>query len=107
MLTRPALRTFLRGRRNPRSMVTHNETIPLETHGPVQAIDITDRVVKVIEEFGARHGLACVFTPSSTSAFVTNEFEPGLMDQDIPTATARTFPPSIACGPARPSHDGN
>src|SRR5438094_8215129 len=107
MLTRPALRTFLRGRRNPRSMVTHNETIPLETHGRVQAIDITDRGVKVIEESGVRNGLACVFTPSSTSAIFTNEFEPGLRDEDIPKALNRLCPPSLAYGHGPPGHDGN
>src|SRR5947209_20073010 len=88
-------------------MVTHRETIPLETRRGVQAIDITDRVVKVIEESGVRNGLACVLTPSSTSAIVTNEFEPGLMDEDIPKALDRIFPPSIAYGHERARHDGN
>src|SRR2546430_7331810 len=102
MLTRPAPRTFLRGRRNPRSMVTHNETIPLETHARGQAIDITDRVVKVIEASGVRNGLACVFTPSSTRAIVTNEYEPGLIDDHMPKALDLLRPASIAYGHARP-----
>ena len=88
-------------------MVTHRETIPLETRRGVQAIDITDRVAKVIERSGVRDGLACVFTPSSTSAIVTNEFEPGLMDEDIPKALDRLFPLSIEYGHERRWHDGN
>ena len=88
-------------------MVTHNETIPLETHGRVQAIDITERVSKAIEESGVRNGLACVFTASSTSAIVTNEFEPGLMEEDIPKALDRLFPSSIEYGHERRWHDGN
>src|SRR2546422_7726805 len=88
-------------------MVTHRETIPLETRRGVQAIDITDRVAKVIEGSGVRDGLACVFTPSSTSAIVTNEFEPGLMDEDIPKALDRLFPLSIEYGHERQWHDGN
>src|SRR5437870_8052749 len=88
-------------------MVTHRETIPLETRRGVQAIDITDRVAKVIEGSGVRDGLACVFTPSSTSAIVTNEFEPGLMDEDIPKALDRLFPLSIEFGHERRWHDGN
>src|SRR2546426_5739127 len=88
-------------------MVTHRETIPLETRRGVQAIDITDRVAKVIEESGVRDGLACVFTPSSTSAIVPNEFEPGLMEEDIPKALDRLFPSSIEYGHQRRWHDGN
>src|SRR5207249_2870848 len=83
------------------------ETVPLETHGRVQAIDITERVSKAIEESGVRNGLACVFTPSSTSAIVTNEFEPGLMEEDIPKALDRLFPSSIGYGHERRWHDGN
>src|SRR3989442_5460866 len=70
--------TFLLGRRNPGSMVTHRETIPLETRRGVQAIDITDRVAKVIEESVACDGLACAFTPSSPHSIVANQFEPEL-----------------------------
>src|SRR5436309_2265593 len=98
---------LLGSRRNPGPMFTHNETIPLETHGRVQAIDITERVSKAIEESGVRNGLACVFTASSTSAIVTNEFEPGLMEEDIPKALDRLFPSSIGYGHERRWHDGN
>ncbi len=88
-------------------MVSHRETIRFETHPGVQAIDITDRVAKAIEQSGVRDGLACVFTPSSTSAIVTNEFEPGLMDEDIPNALERLLPESIEYGHERRWHDGN
>ena len=98
LLARPA---------NPVPMVTHRETIRLETREGVQAIDITDRVESAITASGVRDGLACVFTPSSTSAIVTNEFEPGLMEEDIPNALERLFPASIAYGHERRWHDGN
>src|SRR5438034_10065820 len=88
-------------------MVTHRETIPLETRRGVQAIDITDRVANVIEASGVRDGLACVFTPSSTSTIVTNEFEPGLMEEDIPNALERLLPATIEYGHARRWHGGN
>src|SRR5438445_207152 len=52
-------------------------------------------------------GLPCVFQPSSTSAIVTNEFKPGLMDEDIPSALDRLFPSSIEYGHERRWHDGN
>ena len=88
-------------------MVTHRETIPLDTRRGVQAIDITDRVANVIEASGVRDGLACVFTPSSTSTIVTNEFEPGLMEEDIPNALERLLPAAIEYGHQRRWHDGN
>ena len=88
-------------------MVTHRETIRLETRRGVQAIDITNRVEAAIANSGVRDGLACVFTPSSTSAIVTNEFEPGLMEEDIPKALERLFPASIEYGHERRWHDGN
>lgn len=92
---------------NPVPMVTHRETIRLETSRGVQAIDITDRVTRAIAESGVRDGLACVFTPSSTSAIVTNEFEPGLMEEDIPKALDRLIPATIDYGHERRWHDGN
>jgi secondary thiamine-phosphate synthase enzyme len=88
-------------------MVAHSETIRIETRRGVEAIDITDRVKTAITKSGVRDGLACVFTPSSTSAIITNEFEPGLMDEDIPKAIDRLFPESIEYGHERRWHDGN
>ena len=88
-------------------MVSHRETIRLDTQPGVQAIDITERVVSAIRRSGVGDGLACVFTPSSTSAIVTNEFETGLMEEDIPEALERLFPASLAYGHERRWHDGN
>ena len=88
-------------------MVTHRETIRIETRAGVQAVDITDRVTKAIAQSHVHEGLACVFTPSSTSAIITNEFEPGLMEEDIPKALERVFPESIEYGHERRWHDGN
>jgi len=38
---------------------------------------------------------------------VTNEFEPGLMGEDIPKALERLFPEGIGYGHERRWHDGN
>ncbi len=88
-------------------MVSYRETVRLETRPGPQAIDITRQVEAAISKSGVRDGLACVFTPSSTSAIVTNEFEPGLMEDDIPKALERLFPASIDYGHERRGHDGN
>ncbi len=88
-------------------MVAYRETIPLETRKGVQSIDVTDKVAAAIRRSGVRDGLACIFTPSSTSAIITNEFEPGLMEEDIPSALERLFPQGIAYGHERRWRDGN
>jgi secondary thiamine-phosphate synthase enzyme len=74
-------------------MVAYRETLRLDTHGSAQAIDITDRVIAAVASSGVRDGLACIFAPSSTSAILANEFEPGLMTGDVPAALERLFPP--------------
>lgn len=88
-------------------MAALSETFELDTHAGPQAIDITERVGAVVGKASVRTGLACVFTPSSTSAIVTNEFEPGLMKEDIPAALERLFPAGVAYGHERRWHDGN
>lgn len=70
-------------------------------------MDITSRVEKVVSDSRVRNGLVCVFTASSTSAVIINEFEPGLMEEDIPKALERLFPETIAYGHERRWHDGN
>ncbi|OGS45335.1 MAG: hypothetical protein A3K66_07265 [Euryarchaeota archaeon RBG_16_67_27] len=88
-------------------MVAYRETVSFQTTPGVQALDITDQVVAAIRRSGIADGLACVFTPSSTSAVITNEFEPGLMEEDIPAAAERLFPEDLAYGHERRWADGN
>ncbi len=88
-------------------MATYRDTIALETNPGPEAHDITSPVATAVRKSKIREGLACVFTPSSTSAIVTNEFEPGLMAEDIPTALERLFPSAIDYGHERRWHDGN
>ena len=73
-------------------MATHRESFSLETHGEVHAIDITERVAKAVRASGVREGIACVCTPGSTAAIVANEFEPGLVEEDLPAALERLVP---------------
>lgn len=89
------------------AMVTYRETIQLDTRKGIQSIDITSKVDAAIRRSGVRDGLACVFTPSSTSAIISNEFEPGLMEEDIPAALERLFPERIPYGHEARWHDGN
>jgi secondary thiamine-phosphate synthase enzyme len=88
-------------------MAAYRETLRLETSTGVQAIDITDQVTSAVQKSGVRDGLACIFTPSSTSAIVANEFEPGLMEEDIPAALGRLFPEDLTYGHEKRWGDGN
>ena len=89
------------------SMATYREAIRIDTKPGVQAIDVTDRVEAAVAKSHVRDGLVCIFTPSSTSAIVTNEFEPGLMTEDIPNALERLFPQGMEYGHQRRWQDGN
>ena len=88
-------------------MVAHSETLHLATKTGPQALDITREVTAAVAKSGIRDGLACVFTPSSTSAILTNEFEPGLMEEDIPAALERLFPRNLDYGHEKRWGDGN
>jgi len=88
-------------------MATYREAIRIDTKPGVQAIDVTDRVEAAVAKSRVWDGLVCIFTPSSTSAIVTNEFEPGLMTEDIPNALERLFPQGMEYGHQRRWQDGN
>ena len=88
-------------------MVAHSETLRIATKPGPQALDITREVLAAAARSGVHTGIACVFTPSSTSAILTNEFEPGLMEEDIPAALERLFPEGIDYGHERRWGDGN
>src|SRR2546430_11230820 len=88
-------------------MATYREAIRIDTKPGVQAIDVTDRVEAAVAKSRVRDGLVCIFTPSSTSAILTNELEPGLMTEDIPNALERLFPQGLEYGHQRRWQDGN
>jgi secondary thiamine-phosphate synthase enzyme len=41
--------------------------------------DITDDVSASVRESGVRHGIACVYSPGTTSCIRVNEFETGML----------------------------
>jgi len=88
-------------------MAVHRQTISVETKGEGHATDLTDRVSQAIRGSGLTEGIACVFAPGSTCAVALNEFEPGLMETDIPAALERLFPKGIPYGHEERWHDGN
>lgn len=58
--------------------------IKFNTRGETHIIDITDEVRQIIAKAGFKEGNATVFGIGSTTGISTVEFEPGLVDKDIP-----------------------
>jgi secondary thiamine-phosphate synthase enzyme len=69
----------------------YSQIITLSTRGHAAVHDLTDSVEAAIARSGIRNGLACVFTPSSTSALTTIEFESGAVE-DLRLALERLAP---------------
>jgi secondary thiamine-phosphate synthase enzyme len=69
-----------------------NERIQFSTRGNGQILDITDEVRGKVAGCGLHSGIVTLFSPSSTSALTTIEYEPGavhdlqaLFDRIVPT----------------------
>lgn len=60
-------------------MIHHCE-IELQTNGNADMHDLTSHVERMVREIGLKDGLVTLFTPSSTSALTTIEFESGALD---------------------------
>ena len=54
--------------------------------------DITGQAAKAVRESGFDCGIATVFVAGSTGALTTIEYEPGLVERDLPEALARIAP---------------
>jgi secondary thiamine-phosphate synthase enzyme len=66
--------------------------IELSTRGNADMHDLTSDVKKIIEKAGLQSGLVTLFTPSSTSALTTIEFESGALE-DLRRALDQIAPP--------------
>jgi secondary thiamine-phosphate synthase enzyme len=84
----------------------YSETLEVATKGEVQVIDITERVASVIRTSGLKAGIACVFSPSSTSVVVANESRAGV-DEDLAALLERVAPRRAEYRHEERWHDGN
>lgn len=66
--------------------------IELDTRGNADMHDLTSEVREIINRVGLEDGLVTLFTPSSTSALTTIEFESGALD-DLRRALDLIAPP--------------
>ncbi len=87
-------------------MAVFSETLELSTRAEGQSVDITERVAEAIRRSGLKAGIACVFSPSSTSAVVANESDAGV-DEDLAAVLERVVPRRGTYRHEERWHDGN
>lgn len=68
--------------------------IQLQTRGNGHILDITGEVQSQIRSSGLKDGIVTLFTPSSTSALTTTEYESGVV-HDLQQLLDRIAPPDI------------
>lgn len=71
-----------------------NKSIRLDTRGNGQVIDITAEVDRQVRGSGVKSGIVTLFSPSSTSALTTIEFESGAV-HDLQQLFDRIVPPDV------------
>ncbi len=86
--------------------MTFSKTFSLSTAGFTDIVDISDKVVAVLERSGIENGLVTVFCPGSTGAVTTIEYEAGVL-KDLRDAVERIVPSGIAYEHDRRWGDGN
>ncbi len=73
--------------------MVYTTEITLQSKGHTDIHDITDQVARAVSDSGLKDGLATIFTPSSTSALTTVEYEPGAV-ADLKRALDEIAPPN-------------
>jgi len=81
-------------------------TLQVATTGETDIIDITPLVARQVAASGIQHGLMTLFTPGSTAALTTIEFESGVIN-DLRQAIERLLPRDILYEHNRRWGDGN
>ena len=71
-----------------------SEQVQFHTRGNGQVMDITDDVRRKIARSGLKSGIVTLFSPSSTSALTTIEYESGAV-HDLQALFDRLVPPNI------------
>lgn len=82
------------------------DTISLSTKGFTDVIDITDKVISVLQESKVANGLVTLFCTGSTGAITTIEYEPGVIN-DLKKAIEKIAPSNISYEHDKRWGDGN
>jgi secondary thiamine-phosphate synthase enzyme len=84
----------------------YSETISIDTKGFNDTIDVTPRVIEVLNRSRIADGLVTVFCPGSTCAITTIEYESGVL-KDLQKAIERIAPSNILYEHDKRWGDGN
>ncbi len=76
------------------AMEVITEHIKVSTHGNSEVVDITEKVIAVLQRHQLQEGQVTLFVVGSTASITTTEYEPGLR-KDIPEMLERIAPSSI------------
>ena len=92
-------------------MAVKNEKFLIQTNGFSDIIDITMKVDDVIKKSNSqgepvKNGVIHIFSPGSTIAITTLEYEPGLI-KDIPEVLDKLIPQNAEYHHDKTWHDGN
>jgi secondary thiamine-phosphate synthase enzyme len=61
-------------------MTVKTASLHLSTRGNADILDVTEQIRRTVAESGVKNGAVTVFTPSSTSALTTIEYEGGALN---------------------------
>lgn len=86
--------------------MTFSETISFSTKGFSDMIDLTDHVGAVLKRSKIENGLVTVFSPGSTGAVTTIEYESGVL-RDLQKAIEKIAPSDIPYEHDKRWGDGN
>ncbi|MEA2007644.1 MAG: secondary thiamine-phosphate synthase enzyme YjbQ [Chloroflexota bacterium] len=87
-------------------MTVKTLSISFQTKGHADILDITSPVSEKIAQCGLQNGIVTLFSPSSTSALTTVEYEPGCVE-DLRRLFDEILPPNRTYAHNARWHDGN
>jgi secondary thiamine-phosphate synthase enzyme len=69
-----------------------SHTLTFSTQGHTQIVDLTPRVQELLNSSSLREGQITVFAVGSTAGITTVEYEPGLVETDLPALFDKLAP---------------
>ncbi|MBP2030727.1 secondary thiamine-phosphate synthase enzyme [Methanohalophilus levihalophilus] len=87
-------------------MAVYSDDFSFEMAKGTDIVDITSRILESVESSSVKNGIVCVFSPGSTGALTTIEYEPGLV-HDLGNALERIIPEFLEYRHNERWHDGN
>jgi len=71
------------------------DRIDLKTKGNNDIVDITPEVNRALSDSQLKNGILTAFMPGSTASITTIEYEPGLVNEDLPKALETMAPSGV------------